>query len=128
MNYLLDTHVLIWAINEPSNLPNTIKSKIENTENNCFISIASFWEIAIKVSLKKLSLGMEMEDLLAITKESQFEVLNITILDIIQVSKLPFHHHDPFDRLLISQALTNNLVIITRDKLFGHYGNPIDWV
>ncbi len=66
MNYLMDTH-LLWAINEPSKPSQTIKEKIEDTQNGCFVSIASFWEIAIKVSLKKLPLTMELKDLLYIT-------------------------------------------------------------
>ena len=128
MNYLMDTHVLLWAINEPSKLPQSIKEKIEDTQNGCFVSIASFWEIAIKVSLKKLPLSMELKDLFEIIDKSQFEILNLNTFDILQVSTLPFHHNDPFDRVLISQALTNNLTLLTKDQAFASYQALIEWV
>ena len=128
MNYLMDTHVLLWAINEPSKLPQSIKEKIEDTGNGCYVSIASFWEIAIKFSLKKLPLTMELKELFEIVDKSQFEILNLNSSHILQVATLPFHHNDPFDRVLISQALTNNLVVITKDKAFAPYPASIEWV
>jgi PIN domain nuclease of toxin-antitoxin system len=72
MNYLLDTHVLLWAINEPAKLPISIREKIQDTRNGCYVSIASYWEIAIKVSIKKLSIEMELMDLFEIISKSQF--------------------------------------------------------
>jgi PIN domain nuclease of toxin-antitoxin system len=111
MNYLLDTHVLLWAINEPIKLPVSIKEKIEDTKNVCYVSIVSFWEIAIKVSIKKLSIEMELTALFEIIGKSQFEILNLNQSAILQVAALPFHHNDPFDRILISQAHTDNLTV-----------------
>jgi PIN domain nuclease of toxin-antitoxin system len=128
MNYLLDTHVLLWAINEPAKLPISIREKIQDTRNGCYVSIASYWEIAIKVSIKKLSIEMELMDLFEIISKSQFEILNLNQLAILQVATLPFHHNDPFDRVLISQAQTNNLTVLTKDKAFDLYSVDIEWV
>jgi PIN domain nuclease of toxin-antitoxin system len=127
MNYLLDTHVLLWAINEPTKLSVSIKEKIQDTKNGCYVSIVSLWEIAIKISIKKLSVEMELIDLFEIIGKSQFEILNLNQSDILQVAKLPFHHNDPFDRILISQAQTNNLTVLTKDKAFSSYSVAIEW-
>jgi PIN domain nuclease of toxin-antitoxin system len=127
MNYLLDTHVLLWAINEPAKLSVSIKEKIQDTKNGCYVSIVSLWEIAIKISIKKLSVEMELIDLFEIIGKSQFEILNLNQSDILQVAKLPFHHNDPFDRVLISQAQANNLTVLTRDKAFSSYSVAVEW-
>lgn len=78
MNYLLDTHVVLWAINEPAKLPASIKEKIQDTKNGCYVSIVSLWEIAIKVSIKKLSIEMELTALFEIISKSQFEILDLS--------------------------------------------------
>ncbi|MFM9837958.1 MAG: type II toxin-antitoxin system VapC family toxin [Cyclobacteriaceae bacterium] len=127
MNYLLDTHVLLWAINEPAKLSVSIKEKIQDTKNGCYVSIVSLWEIAIKISIKKLSVEMELIDLFEIIGKSQFEILNLNQSAILQVAQLPFHHNDPFDRVLISQAQTNNLTLLTKDKAFASYSVAVEW-
>ena len=127
MDLLLDTHTIIWFITENQKLPLATKQLIEDTRHNCFISIASYWEIAIKSSLGRLELGAELDNILQIIEDSGFELLPITIPHILANSNLKFHHHDPFDRILIAQAVNENLTIVTKDTAFVNYSIPLLW-
>ena len=128
MNFLIDTHVLIWFITDNTNLPQEIKAQIENTDNKCYCSIASIWEMAIKHSIGKLELNLDLREIIKITESSLIEILPVTIEHILQTSILPFHHRDPFDRLLIAQAQTENLTLVTKDAAFSAYGVKITWI
>ncbi len=127
MNLLIDTHAVIWFISEDPNLPEKTKKLIESPENNCYVSIASFWEIAIKHSLGRLNMTPKLESIFQIIENSGFELLPLTTNQILINAGLPFHHHDPFDRMLIAQAIYENLEIVSRDEQFKKYNVSLIW-
>ena len=129
MRYLLDTHALIWFLGGDPQLSAHARQLIEDEENELFISVASLWEIAIKVSLGKLSLGAPFETLFPAQLESNsIAVLSITIDHLHTVRVLPFHHRDPFDRLIIAQAQAEAMPVISTDAVFDSYSIPREWL
>ncbi len=127
MDILLDTHALIWFINGDKQLPEKSINLIKNLKTNCFVSIASIWEIAIKLSLGKLELNGGLEDISKILKDYEIELLPLTFEHIEKLLTLEYHHRDPFDRIIISQGLVENLTVITKDDNFPIYKIPIVW-
>jgi PIN domain nuclease of toxin-antitoxin system len=127
MNLLIDTHAVIWFITEDSKLPLKTKKIIENTENNCFVSIATYWEIAIKHSLGRLNLDSELENIFRIIEKTGFEILPITTNQILINARLPQHHQDPFDRIIIAQAIQDDLRIVSKDGQFKNYQVSLIW-
>lgn len=127
MKFLLDTHTFIWFMNGDDMLPKTIIKDIQNTENECFISIASIWEIAIKISLNKLALKSSFNQISKILLDNEIEVLPITFENIQKLIKLPFHHRDPFDRIIVCQAINMNLCILSKDEYFRFYDAKLKW-
>lgn len=127
MNLLIDTHAVIWFITEDSKLPLKTKKIIENTENNCFVSIATYWEIAIKHSLGRLNLDSELENIFRIIEKTGFEILPITTNQILINAGLTHHHQDPFDRIIIAQAIQYDLKIVTKDGQFKNYQVSLIW-
>ncbi len=121
MKYLLDTHALLWFINDDNSLSEKAKSIIENSENQILVSIASFWEIAIKRSIGKLDLKQSTEELFKETQNLNFILATIDERFIFLIETLPLHHRDPFDRILIAQAIVENLEIISIDEAFDAY-------
>lgn len=105
MNLLIDTHALIWFITDSDKLPQKTKAIIENKENDCFVSIATYWEIGIKNSIGRLNLNSELKTIFQIIEETGFEAIPITTSHILINASLAFHHQDPFDRLIIAQAI-----------------------
>ena len=127
MNLLLDTHSLIWFINGDEQLPVKSRDLIKNLNNNCFISIASIWEVAIKISLRKLDLNGGFEEISKIILKYQFELLPVTIDHVAEILGLQFFHRDPFDRLLIAQSIVEKIPIITKDSIFEKYRIELIW-
>lgn len=127
MNLLLDTHALIWFITLDKNLPTKTKSIIENTDNRCWVSIASLWEIGIKHSLGKLNIEIGLNELFKIIEQSGFEILTINPQHTLVVASLSFHHRDPFDRMLVSQAISDKLTIVTKDSILKQYAVKTLW-
>ncbi|MHA4737116.1 type II toxin-antitoxin system VapC family toxin [Dyadobacter sp. MSC1_007] len=127
MNYLLDTHSLIWFMEGNSMLSIKAQKEIENPENTKYISIASIWEISIKISLNKLTLQKSFEEFLSLLIASEIKILPITLAHALHLSKLEFLHKDPFDRLIIVQGLTETLRIITKDPNFAIYNVEVYW-
>lgn len=121
MKYLIDTQILIWSFSQKDKLSNKSKEILLNNENQLFVSIASFWEIAIKLSLEKIKLPFELSQLVEETLSNNIDILGIEISHILKVATLPFHHRDPFDRIIISQALIENYTVISSDEKFSHY-------
>jgi len=117
---LLDTHALIWFVSDDSNLPLSTKEKIESADD-VFLSIASLWEIAIKLNIGKLPLQGNFEDIEPQLIAAGIAILPITFTDTVQFRHLPLHHRDPFDRILVAQAMNNSLVLISRDAAFDDY-------
>jgi len=91
------------------------------------VSIASFWEITIKHQIGKLTLEISLEELFEYTERNQIEIIQISNDHLLTLSKLPSHHSDPFDRLIVSQALTENLTLITKDKIIKKYKIKQEW-
>jgi len=122
MRYLLDTHILLWFLQEPEKLPPGTLAIIEEAGGEAAVSIASLWEIAVKVSLNKLSLPRSYGELFprSVT-DSGLTLLPIEPQHLVAVSQLPFHHRDPFDRLLIAQAQVEELTLISNDPLISQY-------
>lgn len=127
MSFLLDTHAFLWFVSGDKQLPATLKTKIIDINQHCFLSAASLWEITIKNQIGKLDLEISLTDLFDFVDRNQIEVVPITYDHLLTLSDLPNHHNDPFDRLIISQAIAENLIVITRDKLFKKYKVRQQW-
>jgi PIN domain nuclease of toxin-antitoxin system len=127
MKYLIDTHTFLW-FNEGSNsLSNTAKELIIDKNNEIFISIASLWEISIKTALEKLTINCPYDLIIEDVTENDMDILPINFAHTVIQNKLPFYHRDPFDRIIVSQAIAENLDIISKDAQFDAYlvGKPI---
>lgn len=120
---LLDTHVFLWWRGEPGRLPCEVRDRIATAEL-VFVSAASAWEAAIKVSLGRLKLPDTLE---AGVLASGFEKLLITFAHAEQAANLPSHHRDPFDRMLVAQAQAEGLTLVTHDRLLEPYAVEILW-
>ena len=128
MRYLLDTHTLLWFISEDKKLSDRAHRLILDSNSEIFLSIASLWEIAIKVNIGKLALEQPFEQLFP--KELHFHkirILDITVDSLARLTALPVHHRDPFDRLIIAQALVERIPIIGVDSAFDAYGVSREW-
>ena len=118
MRLLLDTHVLLWALESPSSLRAEARAAIEHPRNPVLVSTASTWEMGIKIALGKLRVP---KDLVAQLREKRFTPLPVTVEHGLQVGELPLHHRDPFDRILVAQAQLEGLTIVTRDPRIARY-------
>lgn len=127
MNFLLDTHAFLWFINGDAKLSEKAKQEIENPGNANYISIASFWEVAIKLGLKKIELGFPYQELKEQAIINNFVILPLAFDHTHQLTKLPVHHRDPFDRIIISQAIYEQLTVISKDPNFSFYNIQILW-
>lgn len=126
MDLLLDTHTLIWFLSDNFQLPRETKKRIENAEI-CLVSVATIWEIGIKKALGKLDLKYQIKEFVAIVEESGFDFLPITKDHVMVNQGLQFYHRDPFDRMIIAQAFSENLIIVTKDLVFEKYEVPLFW-
>lgn len=128
MRLLLDTHAFLWFIEGSTNLSERARKLIEDADNQRFLSIASIWEIAIKVSLNKLELKMTLSELVKQqVRGNAIEVLEIEPEHLDILVSLPFYHKDPFDRLIIAQSLTDELPILSKDTAFHDYSVRVLW-
>lgn len=121
MRIMLDTHILIWFLEGDSSLSISRRKIISKIENEIFVSVASLWEMAIKISLGKLLLAQPLEDIIKQLSTENIEILPILPTHTLYVSTLTFHHKDPFDRMIISQSIVEKLSIITDDGNFADY-------
>ncbi len=127
MDNLIDIHTFIWFIEGDKKLTKTAKEFISKKVASTFISIASLWEIAVKISLGKLELKTSFSKISQLIFNNGFQILPIVFEDTLILSELPFHHRDPFDRIIIAQSITNKLSIISRDKIFSEYNISLIW-
>ena len=127
MRYLLDTHVLIWHFEGSPRLPSKIKEIIVNNKDHIFLCSVSLWEVAIKIGIGKLKLRLPLEKILDLVKKGDYNVLPIKDEYLKRLVVLPSIHKDPFDRLIISTALVENLTIITADDHVRKYDVPSMW-
>ncbi len=120
MECLLDTHAFLWYLLGDSNLGSKAKEAID-TKTGLYFSIASLWEISIKINVGKLQLNRSFEDLPKELEYINVQILPITFEDTNIYTSLPLHHRDPFDRILVAQAMNHSLVLISRDEAFDAY-------
>jgi PIN domain nuclease of toxin-antitoxin system len=125
MQLLIDTHILIWFLEGNKSLSKPRRQIIANPQNDVFVSISSLWEIAIKISIGKLTLAKPLADVIKQIAVEDIEILPIFPEHTLQVSTLPFHHRHPFDRIIIAQEQSENLPIMTDDSAFSSYGIKI---
>ncbi|MBP6812020.1 MAG: type II toxin-antitoxin system VapC family toxin [Saprospiraceae bacterium] len=126
MNLLLDTHTFIWYNEGSVELSHDARQEIENPQNQCFVSIASLWEMSIKIGLGKLDIQSPFETVLDDVSENGFELLPVTFEHTFQNSRLDWYHKDPFDRLLVAQCLVEKISIISRDSILDlYFGNAL---
>ena len=123
MRLLLDTHAIYWYIEGSPELSMTAETLIREASNDILISPASYWEIAIKISIGKWQLNRAYEEFINIgLNQYGFQVLPILPIHTAALIRLPFHHRDPFDRLLAAQALVEGIPLISADAIFDQYG------
>jgi len=121
MNLLLDTHTLIWFAEQNQQLSEKAKRKIESSDNKVFVSIASYWEISIKLGLKKIKLNYPLKKLMNEAEKHNIQLLPIEPNHILALESLPLHHRDPFDRIILAQAITENFKLVSKDEHFALY-------
>lgn len=128
MRLLLDTHALLWFHQDEAKLSRKACRAIEDAGNQCLVSYASIWEMAIKVSLGKLQTPMPLPDYVRHgIAEQGFALLPIDINHLLRVATLPFHHGDPFDRLLVAQCLTEGIPLVSNEVGLERYGVSRIW-
>ena len=126
MNLLIDTHIFIWLLVASSRLPDSVCAVLANRRNTVYLSVASTWEMAIKVGVGKLDLPPNLQDWLpAELDAADIRLLPIYLEHALGVETLPRHHRDPFDRLIVAQAILEGLTVVTADRTFGLYDVPI---
>lgn len=122
MNLLLDTNAFLWFTAGDLNLSQAARAAIEDETNNRYLSVARLWEIAIKVSLNKLTLSEPFETLIPEQlAENEIVLLDISVEHTALVASLPFHHRDPFDRLIAAQAKVEQMTVVSVDNVFDAY-------
>ncbi|MDP9360166.1 MAG: type II toxin-antitoxin system VapC family toxin [Acidobacteriota bacterium] len=128
MKLLLDTHAFLWWIRDDESLGARARKTIANDRNHCFLSMASCWEMAIKKSLGKLEIPEPVDAFVAEQlAANRFTLLSIDLRHVSHVSRLAFHHRDPFDRLMVAQAREEGLAIASADPIFHKYGIERVW-
>ena len=128
MKLLLDTHVFLWWVSDAPELSVAARAAISEPGNTCYLSLASCWELAIKSAVGKLKLKKPVQRFVSEQmQQNGFLMLNIELRHISKVEALPFHHRDPFDRLLISQAKTERMVMVTAVPILAAYGIRCVW-
>ena len=121
MKFLIDTHILIWYMEGNERLKDNEIAIIDNPENRILFSNVGLWEITIKSSLRKLDLYVPILEMESFLNEKNIQLYSFTYKHLNILHSLPYHHGDPFDRLIIAQAIADDLTIVTDDKLFKNY-------
>lgn len=123
MRCLLDTHLLLWLLAEPERVPRSERDRLRDAVGQVFYSVASLWEIAIKRSLGRLS--FEPDTVFEHAELSGFQRLAIEPAHVCAVARLPWHHRDPFDRLLVAQSIAEPMTLLTLDAQLARYGSTV---
>ena len=128
MRYLVDAHTLLWSQDDITRLPEPATTALTNPADDRLLSIATIWEIGIKVALGKLPLSKPFRTWMdTAISDLAMTPLPITLDHVEQLTQLPFHHRDPFDRLLIAQAMVEGMTLVSCDEHFPAYGVPLLW-
>jgi PIN domain nuclease of toxin-antitoxin system len=125
MRILLDTHILIWALTEPSKLSRAVRTLLETPESDVAFSAASIWEIAVKSQLPRGDFPLSADGILAGAIDAGFVEMPVSSAAAAHVAKLPLHHRDPFDRLLVAQAITTPAYLYTADRRLQEYSGLV---
>jgi PIN domain nuclease of toxin-antitoxin system len=123
---LVDTHVLLWIAADPGRLPMTVRERLESTDNEVLFSAASIWELAMKMQIGRIDLGVYPEQLAEAAVRRGFEELPVTAAHAAGVRRLPLHHRDPFDRLLVAQGLHEPARLLTADRALEPYTDLVE--
>ena len=128
MKLLLDTHAFLWWVEGAPAVGQRARAAVSNPDNEVLLSIASCWELAIKLSLGKLRLTRSLDRFIPeqLTLNG-FSLLDVELRHVVRVADLPFRHRDPFDRLLVAQALEDGLAVVSADRVFRKYGVTLVW-
>ena len=118
MNIIIDTHIFLWALSDPSRIGDTKRMELEDLSNTIYVSAVSITELMIKASIGKLKIDF---DPVAMAKESGFMLLDFSSEAALLLKDMPFHHRDPFDRMVIAQSITDNYPIMTEDPKIALY-------
>lgn len=128
MRYLLDTHVLLWLMHDPHLLPPQVLETLKRPDVCSNASLASLWEVAIKNSLGKLDLPADFDVLFpGSLHAAKIDLLDVKLIHVSTSRFLPWHHRDPFDRMLVAQAMVEGLILVPGDKKLSNYPVPIFW-
>ena len=127
MAFLLDTHTFLWFLEGNEKLSKKALIKMLDLNKKCYISIASLWEITIKLQLGKLELNFDFNELVEYLKRNHIEILPIYFNHLKVLSVLPLYHRDPFDRIILSQAIAEKFTIISQDSEFKSYKAKLLW-
>lgn len=128
MKLLLDTHAFIWWDSEPGKLSSRVFTLCQDRGNSLLLSVASVWEMQIKLQLDKLKLTLPLSELMeSQQRANHLELVPVLLPHVLALQHLPAYHKDPFDRLLIAQATVEGMVIVSNDPLFSRYTDKIAW-
>ena len=128
MNLLLDSHAFVWMHEEPHKLSVKVAYEILNPANRIVLSVASVWELQIKIKLGKFSFSDTLENVIIQEQQTNnLQILPVQLSHALYLENLPLHHKDPFDRLLISQAIVENMTLVTADPEFAKYQVNLLW-
>lgn len=125
MRILLDTHILLWALGQPAKLPAAARALLEDPGNEVLFSAASIWEIAIKAQAGRFGFSVSPAEIAAAAVESGFDELPVRAAHAAAVHELPLHHRDPFDRLLLAQAIGEPARLLTVDRALAKYSELV---
>ena len=125
MRLLLDTHILLWALGDPAKLPTKARQRILDPANQVLFSAASIWEIAIKSQIGRANFKVEPEEIARAALDSGFDELVVSAQHAVLTARLPAHHRDPFDRLLVAQAMTEPAHLLTVDSALRPYSELV---
>ncbi|MBI2296599.1 MAG: type II toxin-antitoxin system VapC family toxin [Betaproteobacteria bacterium] len=128
MRLLLDTHVFLWTLDDSPRLSRRAREMMTAPGTECFVSAVSFWEIAIKASLRRAAFRTDVAKLVAGARAAGLKLLPFQPEHAVRVARLPRHHSDPFDRALVAQALFEPLALLTQDAALAPYGNIVSVV
>lgn len=128
MAFLLDTHTLIWYFEGNEQLTQKVADILEDPSHDLYISVASLWEIAIKLGLGKLTLQVPFHELRELLEKFSIKALSISFDDTSRYLTLPLHHRDPFDRILVAQLMNHSLTLLSRDTAFDAYSIQRVWI
>jgi PIN domain nuclease of toxin-antitoxin system len=127
MNYLLDTHVLLWFLSQQNKISSQVLEQCADPHNQPYFSLISIWEIQIKYQLGKLDLDIPIQKIIHTANEKDILKLDVKEQHILLLDNLPYHHKDPFDRLIIAQAKAEKMTLISADKIIKHYDVNLLW-